>query len=115
MPAWWFGARGAAGKKTLSCAVFYKEDTAAGLCGQRCHRLGLWRKGVVEAARWKQTNVLVTVGTGIGAGIVLNGSLYRGSHFGAGEIGYMVEERDLVLPAQPAEFGAFERRALPLL
>ena len=69
-------------------------------------------EGVVGSCQMETDYVLVTVGTGIGAGIVLNGSLYRGSHFGAGEIGYMVEERDLATPCPSRrEFGAFERRA----
>jgi glucokinase len=33
--------------------------------------------------------VCVYVGTGIGAGMVINGDLYRGSNFAAGEIGHM--------------------------
>lgn len=33
--------------------------------------------------------VLVTVGTGIGGGIVLNGALFRGAHGAAGEIGHI--------------------------
>ncbi|ARM31574.1 ROK family protein [Prosthecochloris sp. HL-130-GSB] len=33
--------------------------------------------------------MLVTLGTGVGGGIVLDRSLYRGSHGSAGEIGYM--------------------------
>jgi glucokinase len=33
--------------------------------------------------------IAVTLGTGVGGGLVLNGQLYRGSTFGAGEIGQM--------------------------
>ncbi len=40
--------------------------------------------------------VLITVGTGIGAGVILNGALHRGSHQAAGEIGF--------LPPDPAAF-----------
>ena len=38
---------------------------------------------------WKQYRnfVGITIGTGIGAGIVIDGKLYRGSNTGAGEIG----------------------------
>jgi glucokinase len=34
--------------------------------------------------------VLVSLGTGIGAGIIINGRLYRGSSFSAGEIGHII-------------------------
>lgn len=36
--------------------------------------------------------VLIKIGQGVGAGIVLNGQLYQGDGFGAGEIGHVVVE-----------------------
>jgi glucokinase len=43
-----------------------------------------WRHGVAQGL----TNVVaLTLGTGVGGGLVLNNQLYRGSHFSAGEIG----------------------------
>ena len=41
--------------------------------------------------------LLVKLGTGVGAGVVLNGSLYKGEHSAAGEIGHVrvVEDGDL--------------------
>ncbi|WP_173140727.1 ROK family transcriptional regulator [Kibdelosporangium persicum] len=41
------------------------------------------------AARGAETFVCITVGTGIGMGIVVNGQLFRGAHGAAGEIGYL--------------------------
>jgi glucokinase len=41
------------------------------------------------AARGHDTCVFLTFGTGIGAGIMMNGQLYHGHHFLAGEIGLM--------------------------
>ena len=38
--------------------------------------------------------VAIKVGRGIGAGIVLDGELFHGDGFGAGEIGHMVVDRD---------------------
>lgn len=38
--------------------------------------------------------VYVSLGTGLGAGIILNGKLRRGKHNSAGEIGYMVFDKD---------------------
>jgi glucokinase len=54
--------------------------------------------------------VVITIGTGIGAGIILNGSIYRGSHQAAGEIGYMVLDRAQLGQVYPG-FGAFEQLA----
>lgn len=40
------------------------------------------------AARNSKSALCVTVGTGIGGGLILNGKVYRGSSFSAGEIGH---------------------------
>ncbi|HNU94966.1 MAG TPA: ROK family transcriptional regulator [Bacillota bacterium] len=54
--------------------------------------------------------VFVSIGTGIGAGIVVDGRVYRGSSGAAGEIGYMVID-----PSWPGsgiyDFGCFETLA----
>jgi glucokinase len=42
------------------------------------------------AARGASNAVMVTIGTGIGGGIILGGSVYRGSHGFAAEIGHSV-------------------------
>lgn len=71
--------------------------------------LGEYGFGAAQKAR---SLICVAIGTGIGSGIVLDGQLYRGAHFSAGEIGYMVVD-----PAQAdatfsnADFGAFEQLA----
>ncbi|MFS0783960.1 ROK family transcriptional regulator [Bacillus sp. 1P06AnD] len=49
--------------------------------------LGECRK---EKGRSLQNMVYVFVGNGIGAGLIINGHLYRGSYSAAGEIGHMV-------------------------
>jgi glucokinase len=64
---------------------------------------------------WAQPNnvenlVLITIGTGIGAGVVLNRILYRGSHQMAGEVGYILPDRNL-LGRTFSGFGAFEQLA----
>ncbi|MEK7397608.1 MAG: ROK family protein [Candidatus Poribacteria bacterium] len=40
------------------------------------------------AARGKQNVVVITIGTGVGAAVIINGNLYHGSHNIAGEIGH---------------------------
>ncbi len=46
------------------------------------------------AARGARTAALLTLGTGIGGGIVVDGELLRGAHGGAGEWGHMVVDVD---------------------
>ena len=48
------------------------------------------------AGTGKKNLLFVVIGTGIGAGVIVNGSLYRGYHFSSGEIGYMVLERNFL-------------------
>ena len=52
--------------------------------------------------------VFLAIGTGIGAGIVLNGNLHRGSSWAAGEIGYMLLPGAAEIPATSDEPGALE-------
>lgn len=51
--------------------------------------------------------VLIAIGTGIGAGIIIDGTLYRGAQEAAGEIGYYPLGRQF-LGRHYEDFGAFE-------
>ena len=51
--------------------------------------IAAWGEYRFGAGRGTADMVLVTVGTGIGGGIVLGGSLFRGAHGAAGEIGHI--------------------------
>jgi glucokinase len=72
-----------------------------------CATIGEWLLG---GARGATDAVVVTLGTGIGAGIVSNGTLVRGAHGYAGEAGHMVVD-----PSGPAcscgRRGCWERYA----
>jgi len=48
--------------------------------------LGEWKYG---AGKGYDNLVCLTLGTGVGSGLILNGSLYRGEGFVAGELGHM--------------------------
>ena len=52
--------------------------------------------------------VLITLGTGVGGGIILNGKIWRGAHHVAGEIGHMILEPD-GLPCNCGRRGCAER------
>lgn len=61
-----------------------ENDVNAALLGE--HRFG--------AARGHDNAFFLVVSTGVGGALMLNGSLYHGSAFGAGEIGYWLMETD---------------------
>ena len=62
-----------------------------------CAVVAEWRLG---AARGCDHVALLTLGTGIGGGLVLNGALYRGAHGAAAELGHVPVDMD-----GPACFG----------
>jgi predicted NBD/HSP70 family sugar kinase len=66
-------------KRALGVPVVVENDVNLAVLGEH------WR----GAARGHDTCVYVTVGTGIGAGMLVDGELHRGHHFLSGEIGLM--------------------------
>jgi glucokinase len=64
----------------LGCQCLVEHDANLGAVAE--HRRG--------AGRGTQDFVYVTVSTGIGAGLILNGQLYRGHQGSAGEFGHIV-------------------------
>lgn len=65
-------------EKRLGWPVFLENDANAAAVGE------MW----LGAARGCTDVISVTLGTGVGGGVILNGKLWRGSHGSAGEIGH---------------------------
>ena len=63
----------------FKCQVIVENDT--NLAAQGEHYRG--------AAQGQQNFVFITIGEGVGAGIFLDGNVYRGAQWSAGEIGYL--------------------------
>jgi len=59
------------------------------------------------AGQHAQNMVLMVIGAGIGAGIIIDGSLYRGSREASGEIGHTIPGREF-LGKSHLDFGALE-------
>jgi glucokinase len=66
-------------KGLFGCVVIVENDT--NLAAQGEHYRG--------AAQREESFILITIGKGTGAGIVLNGKIHHGSQWSAGEIGYL--------------------------
>jgi glucokinase len=71
-------------QERLGLPVTIENDANAAAVAE--HRVG--------AAVGMQHVVLITLGTGIGGALILDGKLYRGAHGAAGEIGHTVVEAD---------------------
>ncbi|MDM5201298.1 ROK family transcriptional regulator [Fictibacillus enclensis] len=65
------------------------------------------------AAKGMNHVVLISIGTGVGCGMLINGQLYRGATWAAGEIGYMVTDmvkaRSEDLPPPHVGYGHLEQ------
>ncbi|MDP8212390.1 MAG: ROK family protein [Candidatus Zapsychrus exili] len=66
-------------KKKISLPVFLDNDV-------NLMALGEWKFG---AGRGYKNLICITLGTGVGGGLILNNSIYRGEGFVAGEIGHI--------------------------
>jgi glucokinase len=64
----------------LGCPVYLGNDVDMGAVGEQA----------LGAARGYRNVVAIFVGTGIGGGLILNGRLYRGARYTAGEVGHIV-------------------------
>jgi glucokinase len=62
----------------------------------------------IGAAQGVRDFVFLALGTGIGAGIVLNGRIFHGMNWSAGEIGYLLVPGTSVAPVERGEPGALE-------
>jgi glucokinase len=69
-----------------------------------------WAERAMGAGRGRDHVILVTLGTGVGGGIVIDGRLVRGAHGFAGEIGHMVVDAG-GLPCPCGKRGCWERYA----
>ena len=53
-----------------------------------------WGEAIAGAAKGSKSSVMITLGTGVGGGIVDNGKLFTGFNSAAGELGHIVIEVD---------------------
>ncbi|MBP1573455.1 MAG: ROK family glucokinase [Oscillospiraceae bacterium] len=71
-------------RKHIDKPVYVENDANAAAYGEF----------VAGAAKGANNAVAITLGTGVGGGIIINGKIYSGSNFAGAEIGHMVIEVD---------------------
>jgi glucokinase len=86
-------------KKQLSCAVFIENDTNLAAVGEHF-------RGVAQS---EDSFIFVSVGSGVGAGIFLNGQIVHGANWSAGEIGYLRIPNISSMEPSLYEFGGLEQ------
>ena len=88
-------------QKYIDTDVYVENDA-------NCAALG---EVICGAAKGEENVIVVTLGTGVGGGIINKGKIYRGSFFGAGEIGHQVICFDGGLPCGCGRKGCWEQYA----
>lgn len=68
----------------LGCRVFVENDANAAGYGEY----------IAGGARGTRNAVVITLGTGIGGGVILDGKIFSGSNFAGAELGHMVIQKD---------------------
>lgn len=71
-------------RETIDKPIFIENDANAAAYGEY----------VAGAAKDAKNAVCITLGTGVGSGIIVDGKIYSGSNFAGGEIGHTVIEVD---------------------
>lgn len=84
-------------EKEFGIPVYLENDANAAAFGEF----------VAGAAKGANSAVVITLGTGVGSGIVIDGKLYRGANFAGGELGHTVIVVD-GLPCTCGRRGCFE-------
>lgn len=86
-------------KEHFACALFVENDTNLAALGEHfC--------GVAQA---EESFVFIGIGSGVGAGIFLNGQIVHGASWSAGEIGYLRVPNVSSMQPSLYEFGGLEQ------
>lgn len=72
--------------KALNGAVTVKIENDANAAA--------WGEACAGAAKGTKNSVMITLGTGVGGGIIINGKVYSGFNYAGGELGHIVIEVD---------------------
>lgn len=68
----------------------FKEQTGVSVKLENDANCAAYAESRFGASRDTENSMMITLGTGIGGGIIVNRKIYTGHDFGAGEIGHMV-------------------------
>jgi glucokinase len=86
-------------KRHFPCSLFIENDTNLAAIGEHF-------RGVAQS---EDSFIFVAVGSGVGAGIFLNGQIVHGASWSAGEIGYLHIPNISSMQPSLYEFGALEQ------
>ena len=92
------------GKVVYSCNLPFRDFPLASLLAEKtgvsCVKIAndanaaAFGEAVAGAAKGTKNSVMITLGTGVGGGIIIDGQIYAGFNSAAGELGHIVIEID---------------------
>ncbi len=88
-------------------AEYIENDLGKPVCVENDANAAAYGEFVAGAAKGAQDAVCITLGTGVGGGIIIGGKIYSGFNFAGAEIGHTVVEVDGV-PCTCGRKGCFE-------
>ena len=71
-------------EKLLGCKVYIENDANA----------AAWGEAIAGAAKGTRNSVMITLGTGVGGGIIIDGKIYSGFNYAGAELGHVVIQKD---------------------
>ena len=86
-------------EEKLGCRVYLENDANA----------AAWAEYIAGACRGTNTSVVLTLGTGLGGGVIIDGKMLWGSFYNGGELGHMIVEAENGIPCTCGNRGCIER------
>ena len=76
------------------CALLKERLGVTDVHAENDANAAAYGESIAGAAKGTTTSVMITLGTGVGGGIIINGQVYSGFNHAGGELGHIVIEKD---------------------
>ena len=89
------------------CAMLAEQTGVKSVHVENDANAAAWGEAVAGAARGTKNSVMITLGTGVGGGVIIDGKVMSGFNYAGGELGHIVIEKDGV-PCSCGRRGCWE-------
>ena len=81
-------------RKLPICAMLRERTGVENIHVENDANAAAWGEAVAGAAKGTKKSVMITLGTGVGGGIIIDGKVFSGFNYAGGELGHTVIEKD---------------------
>ena len=96
-------------RKFPICAYIRERFPAPYVFVENDANAAAWGEAVAGAARGTHNSVMITLGTGVGGGVIVNGKVIDGAHGAGGEIGHITVNRHETATCGCGKHGCLEQ------